>query len=597
MARGRIGVADFFYHLAIRFDGDAFGDQIGADHGLDVVGVIILGMATARQCCRIKIRFAVQLDDALGQPVGVFLLLVGVFEELGLDRAVLQARHRVVVALVAQHTDQLGGQRAVQQRDDAYAVALVAIGDRAVGEVLGGGADRGRVQAVFGEVRCSHDSLPWSVVKWRGLTARGDRTAVLRQHDLDAAVQLAVAAGVVGGHRIGFAIALGGDAAGVHAHADQRGAHRFGAALRQVEVVGGAAGAVGEAFDQHGALGILRQHVGQLAGRPHAVGAQFGAVGVEQHVAEGDDHAALGLLGLQVGQLGGQRGGARLRVGRGGLGVGGAVLRLHGLHAGLVGGGLGLVGFLSALLQTHFVALAAGVGDARLFGFLVRHLLRGGDLLRRDISELVDVFQAVVFGGGVVGAVQRVAGGLEFQRRAGGHGRIVLRRHVVAACAVEHAGGGRRAAAGGHEQGDGEHGRDEGQFFHDGSSLLLLVGVAAIEFVTHGVDALLHFVGGAGGLGRVGLALRQLRVGGGQVGPFLGGLVILGGQRLVGLHHLVAGRGQLGRGQLGGAGAGGAVDGGARDGDVGGGRGLVAGAADSGHGDGQCAQQLQGGAG
>jgi hypothetical protein len=105
-------------------------------------------MATRDQGGRVEVRRTVQLDDALGQPVGVFLLLPGVLEELGLGRAVAGAADGVVVTLVAQCADQLGGQRVVQHGDHRFAVGLVAYGDGAVVEVGGGGADGGNVEAV-----------------------------------------------------------------------------------------------------------------------------------------------------------------------------------------------------------------------------------------------------------------------------------------------------------------------------------------------------------------------------------------------------------------------------------------------------------------
>jgi hypothetical protein len=97
---------------------------------------------------------------------------------------------------------------------------------------------------------------------------------------------------------------------------------------------------------------------------------------------------------------------------------------------------------------------------------LLGHFLRGGDFLLGDIGQLIDLVQALFLRGGGVGAVQRIGSGLEFQRRAGGHRRIALRRHEVAARLVQRAGGGWRGAACGKEHRHGKHGWDQVQFFH-----------------------------------------------------------------------------------------------------------------------------------
>ena len=66
----------------------------------------------------IEVGLAAQLDDALGDLVGVRLLLVGVLEELGLHRLGMDAGGHVVVPLVAQDAHDLGGQRVVQDLAD-----------------------------------------------------------------------------------------------------------------------------------------------------------------------------------------------------------------------------------------------------------------------------------------------------------------------------------------------------------------------------------------------------------------------------------------------------------------------------------------------
>ncbi len=86
----------------------------------------------------VEVGLATQLNDSLGQAIGVFLLLIGVLEELGGGDAGFQPGRHVVVTLVAQVADQLGGQRLVQQVDHHLAVGGIALGDRAVLDVLTG---------------------------------------------------------------------------------------------------------------------------------------------------------------------------------------------------------------------------------------------------------------------------------------------------------------------------------------------------------------------------------------------------------------------------------------------------------------------------
>ena len=62
-----------------------------------------------------EVRLAAELHDALGDLVGVLLLLLRVFEELGLDRIGEHARRHEVMAVVAQHADPFGRQRFVEQ--------------------------------------------------------------------------------------------------------------------------------------------------------------------------------------------------------------------------------------------------------------------------------------------------------------------------------------------------------------------------------------------------------------------------------------------------------------------------------------------------
>src|SRR5205085_3597849 len=100
------------------------------------------------------------------------------------------------------------------------------------------------------------------------------------------------------------------------------------------------------------------------------VRSQLGAVGREQHVADGDDHAALGLLRvqldqdrLQAGRALGELGGLLLGGGGLRLGIQRLLLRNRDLGVGVGGIAPGAVGLGGAGFQLHAVALAAGVGD------------------------------------------------------------------------------------------------------------------------------------------------------------------------------------------------------------------------------------------
>ena len=64
--------------------------------------------------------------------VGVDLLLVGVLEELRRDGPGADPLGGVVVPLVPQHADDLGGQDLVEHGDHPFAVGRVGVGDRAL---------------------------------------------------------------------------------------------------------------------------------------------------------------------------------------------------------------------------------------------------------------------------------------------------------------------------------------------------------------------------------------------------------------------------------------------------------------------------------
>jgi hypothetical protein len=93
-------------------------------------------MSTAgEQAFGVQVRLAPELGDALGDEVGVRLLLVRVLEELLGHRLGVDARGHVVVALVAEHADELGGERLVEQAQDGLAIAAIGLGDGALLDV------------------------------------------------------------------------------------------------------------------------------------------------------------------------------------------------------------------------------------------------------------------------------------------------------------------------------------------------------------------------------------------------------------------------------------------------------------------------------
>jgi hypothetical protein len=83
-------------------------------------------VAALQQVPRCEVGFSAELHDAFGNAVGVRGLFVGVHEELLGDRGRLDAVGREVMALVAQHAHQFGGERVVQQLDDVFAPWPVA---------------------------------------------------------------------------------------------------------------------------------------------------------------------------------------------------------------------------------------------------------------------------------------------------------------------------------------------------------------------------------------------------------------------------------------------------------------------------------------
>src|SRR5471030_110998 len=127
--RGGVVIAEPADHLQVRLDGDALGDEVLLDHVDQRVALHVLRVAAGEQACRVEVGRAVELGDALRDHVGVLLLFAGVLRELVGHRLRVDARGHVVMALVAQHADDLGRQRVVQQLDGGVDVAAVGLGD------------------------------------------------------------------------------------------------------------------------------------------------------------------------------------------------------------------------------------------------------------------------------------------------------------------------------------------------------------------------------------------------------------------------------------------------------------------------------------
>ena len=103
-----------------------------------VVALDVLGVAAVGEAVGVEVRLALQLRDAQRDLVGVAQLLVGVLQELRGHRPGVEALGHVVVPLVAQHADDLGGQRLVEHLDHPLAVGAVGVGDRALLDLLPG---------------------------------------------------------------------------------------------------------------------------------------------------------------------------------------------------------------------------------------------------------------------------------------------------------------------------------------------------------------------------------------------------------------------------------------------------------------------------
>src|SRR5207248_584220 len=143
-------------------DRHPLGDQILLDHLLELVGVVVLGVAALGEDVGVEVGLALELGDAAGGEVGVAQLVGGVLQELGLGVAGIHALRREVVPLVAQVADQFGGEYLVEDLDYALAVGAVGVGDRTLVDVLA----RPLAKCLHVGKEVAHVQRPSSSVGW-----------------------------------------------------------------------------------------------------------------------------------------------------------------------------------------------------------------------------------------------------------------------------------------------------------------------------------------------------------------------------------------------------------------------------------------------
>jgi len=194
-------------------------------------------------------------------------------------------------------------------------------------------------------------------------------------------------------YRIFLAITLSNDTRWVYTRTYQCRFNRVGTALGQVLVVGSSTFAVGVTLDNHLAIRVLDQVVGQGGDAFTAVGFQVGTVEVEQYVTERYQCAAISLLGVQALQL--------------------FDLRVTGIQQGL-----GTI--VASVFQLVF---SSAQGDGLLGQF---------NTLVGQVSQLVDLGFFVVVLIGLFSLVQPLASVFGLKRCNLGRFRVGLQGGVVA---------------------------------------------------------------------------------------------------------------------------------------------------------------------
>ena len=113
------------------------GNQVFTNHVYQRIPLDIFRVAPRLQAL-IKVRGAVQLRNAFGDCVGVFLLSFRVFEKFFRDRLRMDSGSHVVMTFVAQNANQFGSQSLIQDLHCRFAICLVTFSDFAAFDVLTG---------------------------------------------------------------------------------------------------------------------------------------------------------------------------------------------------------------------------------------------------------------------------------------------------------------------------------------------------------------------------------------------------------------------------------------------------------------------------
>jgi len=124
--RGWILVADVSDHLAIALDRYSLRNQLFLDHVPEGIAFDVFRMAARSQPFWRKVRLPAKLDNALRDEVGMRHFLSRMLKKFGCDRRGVNTRGHEIVALVAQHTDQLGRERFIQDFDYVLTVGSIA---------------------------------------------------------------------------------------------------------------------------------------------------------------------------------------------------------------------------------------------------------------------------------------------------------------------------------------------------------------------------------------------------------------------------------------------------------------------------------------
>jgi hypothetical protein len=139
-AGGGIFFAKIADDLGIWFDCDAFSDKVLLDHLHERMSLNILGVTAHQQAFGTEVWRAIQLDDPFGYAVGVSLFFLWVLQKFLGDGLGVNPVCHVVVTLVAQHADDFGSQRFIQQSHRRLGIALIAFNYSALFDVLPGAA-------------------------------------------------------------------------------------------------------------------------------------------------------------------------------------------------------------------------------------------------------------------------------------------------------------------------------------------------------------------------------------------------------------------------------------------------------------------------